>query len=143
MYPEGFATRIAPEGPARAGLEDKFRPHYFGGVATVVAKLFLQCAPDIAVFGEKDYQQRKVVTQMVHDLAMPLRVVPGRTMRDRDGLALSSRNAYLTPAQRIVAPTLYRVLRDSAAEIRKRQPIGAVLARGRKRREGRFVLDYL
>ena len=144
MYPEGFATRIAPEGPARAGLEDKFRPHFFGGVATVVAKLFLQCAPDIAVFGEKDFQQLKVVTQMVQDLAMPLRVVPGRTMRDRDGLALSSRNAYLTPAQRIAAPTLYRVLRDSAAEIRNRRPIGAVLARSRKAiaRAG-FALDYL
>src|SRR5262245_2418173 len=125
MYPPGFATRVAPEGPARAGLEDKFRPHFFGGVATVVAKLFLQCAPDFAMFGEKDYQQLMVVTQMVRDLAMPLRIVPGRTVRDRDGLALSSRNAYLTPAQRAVAPTLHRVLRDSAAEIGKRRPVGA------------------
>src|SRR5262249_44223034 len=100
MYPEGFATRIAPEGPARPGLEDTFRPHFFGGAATVMAKLFLQCAPDIAVFGEKDFQQLKVVTQMAQDLNMPLRVVPGRTVRERDGLALSSRNAYLTPEQR-------------------------------------------
>src|SRR5262245_48217694 len=144
MYPPDFATRIAPEGPARAGLEDKFRPHFFGGVATVVAKLFLQCAPDVAVFGEKDYQQLKVVTQMVQDLNMPLRIVPGRTVRERDGLALSSRNAYLTPEQRAVAPTLYRVLRDSTAEIRDRQPVASVLARGRKTlaRAG-FALDYL
>jgi len=144
MYPPGFATRIAPEGPARAGLEDRFRSHFFGGVATVVAKLFLQCTPDIAVFGEKDFQQLKVVTQMVQDLGLPLRIVAGRTIRDRDGLALSSRNAYLTPAQRSIAPTLYRVLRDSAAAIRQRRPVGGVLARGRKAiaRAG-FVLDYL
>ncbi|HKA71383.1 MAG TPA: pantoate--beta-alanine ligase [Xanthobacteraceae bacterium] len=144
MYPPGFATRIAPEGPARAGLEDRFRPHFFGGMATVVAKLFLQCAPDIAVFGEKDFQQLKVVTQMVQDLGLPLRIAAGRTVRDRDGLALSSRNAYLTPAQRSIAPTLYRVLRDSAAAIRQRQPVGGVLARGRKAitRAG-FALDYL
>jgi pantoate--beta-alanine ligase len=143
MYPPDFATRIAPEGPAGAGLEDKFRPHFFGGVATVVAKLFLQCRPDIAVFGEKDYQQLQVVTQMVKDLAMPLRVVPGRTVRDRDGLALSSRNAYLAAEQRAIAPTLYRVLRDCAGEIRAGRPIRAVLARGRKMiaRAG-FALDY-
>ena len=144
MYPEGFATRIAPEGPARAGLEDRFRPHFFGGVATVVAKLFLQCGPDAAVFGEKDYQQLKVVTQMVKDLALPLRIVPGRTVREKDGLALSSRNAYLTPDERAVAPTLYRTLREGAAEIRRQQPIGAVLARSRKAiaRAG-FDVDYL
>ena len=144
MYPPDFATRIAPAGPAGVGLEDKFRPHFFGGVATVVAKLFLQCGPDIAVFGEKDYQQLQVVTQMAKDLAMPLRIVPGRTVRDRDGLALSSRNAYLTPQQRAIAPTLYRVLRDCAGEIRAGRPIGTVLARGRKTiaRAG-FALDYL
>src|SRR5215216_7121739 len=92
MYPPDFATRIAPEGPARAGLEDKFRPHFFGAVATVVAKLLMQCRPDVAVFGEKDYQQLKVVTQMAKDLAIPVRIVPGRTVREEDGLALSSRN---------------------------------------------------
>jgi pantoate--beta-alanine ligase len=144
MYPPDFATRIAPEGPAGVGLEDKFRPHFFGGVATVVAKLFLQCGPDIAVFGEKDYQQLQVVKQMAKDLAMPLRIVPGRTVRDRDGLALSSRNTYLTPEQRAIAPTLYRVLRDCAGEIQAGRPIATVLAHGRKTiaRAG-FVLDYL
>jgi pantoate--beta-alanine ligase len=144
MYPAGFSTRVAPEGPARAGLEDKSRPHFFGGVATVVAKLFLQCLPDIAVFGEKDYQQLKVVTQMARDLAIPVRVVPGRTAREPDGLALSSRNAYLTAAQRTAAPTLYRVLKDCAARIRRDEAIEPVLAQGRDAiaRAG-FVLDYL
>lgn len=143
MYPPDFATRIAPAGPAQAGLEDKFRPHFFGGVATVVAKLFLQCQPDVAVFGEKDFQQLKVVTQMVKDLTLPLRIVPGRTVREKDGLALSSRNAYLTPAQRAAAPTLYRVLRASAADIKRGQPIKVVLARGRSviTRAG-FAVDY-
>ncbi len=144
MYPAGFSTRVAPEGPARAGLEDKSRPHFFGGVATVVAKLFLQCLPDIAVFGEKDYQQLKVVTQMAKDLAIPVRVVPGRTVREPDGLALSSRNAYLTAAQRTAAPTLYRVLKDCAARIRRGEAIDKVLAQGRDAiaRAG-FLLDYL
>src|SRR5512146_1963054 len=75
MYPEGFATRIEPQGAAKAGLEDKFRPHFFGGVATVVAKLFTQTAPDFAMFGEKDYQQLCVVTQMAKDLDLPLKIV--------------------------------------------------------------------
>jgi pantoate--beta-alanine ligase len=144
MYPADFATRITPAGPAQAGLEDKFRPHFFGGVATVVAKLFLQCQPEVAVFGEKDFQQLKVVTRMVKDLALPLRIVPGRTVREKDGLALSSRNAYLTPDQRAAAPTLYRVLRASAAAIKRKQPIKTVLARGRATitRAG-FAIDYL
>src|SRR5689334_12981184 len=83
MYPDGFATRIVPEGPATAGLEDRFRPHFFGGVATVVAKLFTQAAPDIAVFGEKDYQQLKVVSRMARDLDLPLRVIGAPTVREK------------------------------------------------------------
>ena len=144
MYPDGFATRIAPAGAALAGLEDKFRPHFFGGVATVVAKLFLQAQPDFALFGEKDYQQLRVVTQMAKDLDLPLKVVGVKTVRERDGLALSSRNAYLSPAERSVAPTLYRVLRASAARIGKAEPIAAVLAEGRVEIEqAGFALDYL
>ena len=110
MYPEGFATRVAPEGTAKAGLEDEFRPHFFGGVATVVAKLFTQVAPDFAMFGEKDYQQLRVVTQMAKDLDLPLKVIGVPTVREKDGLALSSRNLYLSPGERRVAPTLHRVL---------------------------------
>jgi pantoate--beta-alanine ligase len=144
MYPAGFATRIVPEGPALAGLEDRFRPHFFGGVATVVAKLLLQCLPDIAVFGEKDYQQLRVVTRLAQDLAIPVRIVGARTVRERDGLALSSRNAYLSPAERAAAPTLYRVLRQCADAIRQGRPIAAALAQGRREIERRgFVLDYL
>ena len=144
MYPEGFATRIEPQGAAKAGLEDKFRPHFFGGVATVVAKLFTQTAPDFALFGEKDYQQLRVVTQMAKDLDLPLKVVGVPTVREKDGLALSSRNAYLSAAERKVAPTLYRVLKASAARIRQRQPIEMVLEEGQAEiaRAG-FAVDYL
>lgn len=144
MYPEGFATRIAPEGAALAGLEDKFRPHFFGGVTTVVAKLFTQVAPDIALFGQKDYQQLQVVTQMAKDLDLPLRVIGIPTVREKDGLALSSRNAYLSTAERAAAPTLARVLKATAARIKQGEPIEMVLEEGRGEiaRAG-FVLDYL
>ena len=110
MYPERFATRIVPEGPATAGLEDRFRPHFFGGVATVVGKLFTQVRPDIAIFGEKDFQQLRVVTQMARDLDLGVRVVGSRTVRERDGLAMSSRNVYLDAEQRSRAASLYRAL---------------------------------
>ena len=103
MYPEGFATRIMPGGPALAGLEDKFRPHFFGGVCTVVAKLLLQVRPDIATFGEKDYQQLKVVTAMARDLDIPTKIVALPTVREADGLAMSSRNAYLSEPERAAA----------------------------------------
>lgn len=144
MYPEGFATRIEPQGAAKAGLEDKFRPHFFGGVATVVAKLFTQVTPDFAVFGEKDYQQLRVVTQMAKDIDLPLKVIGVPTVREKDGLALSSRNAYLSAAERRTAPTLYRLLKASAARIRQRAPIEMVLVEGQAEiaRAG-FALDYL
>jgi pantoate--beta-alanine ligase len=144
MYPGDFATRIVPAGPAMAGLEDAFRPHFFGGVATVVAKLFLQCLPDIAVFGEKDYQQLKVVTQMARDLDIPVRVVPGRTVREKDGLALSSRNAYLSAGERAIAPMLHRVLQDCVARVRSGQAIEQALAAGCEAiGQAGFALDYL
>src|SRR5256885_1846293 len=108
MYPDGFATKIAPGGPALAGLEDKFRPHFFGGVCTVVAKLLLQVAPDFATFGEKDYQQLKVVTAMARDLDIPTKILGLPTLREKDGLAMSSRNAYPSASERAAAPTLYR-----------------------------------
>jgi pantoate--beta-alanine ligase len=144
MYPEGFATRIEPQGAAKAGLEDKFRPHFFGGVATVVAKLFTQTAPDFALFGEKDYQQLRVVTQMAKDFDLPLKVIGVPTMREQDGLALSSRNAYLSAAERSVAPLLYRVLKMSAARIKKGENIQHVLDIGRIEIDvAGFALDYL
>jgi len=144
MYPEGFATRIAPEGAAKAGLEDRFRPHFFGGVCTVVAKLFLQVTPDFAMFGQKDYQQLRVVTQMAKDLDLPMKVVAMPTVREKDGLALSSRNAYLSAEERAVAPTLHRVLKASAARIDKSEPIDRVLEAGRAEiAAAGFALDYL
>jgi pantoate--beta-alanine ligase len=144
MYPQGFATRIEPAGAAKAGLEDKFRPHFFGGVATVVAKLFTQTQPDIALFGQKDYQQLRVITQMANDLDLPLKVVGIPTVRERDGLALSSRNAYLSPEERALAPILHRVLKDSARRIKAGDAIAAVLAAGRAEIErAGFALDYL
>lgn len=144
MYPEGFSTRIAPGGPALAGLEDKFRPHFFGGVTTVVSKLFLQVAPDFAIFGEKDFQQLKVVTAMARDLDIPVKVIGLPTIREKDGLALSSRNAYLSPEERQIAPTLQRALRDCARHIKDGRPIVDALAVGRAQIErAGFVLDYL
>lgn len=144
MYPQGFATEIVPAGPAKAGLEDAARPHFFAGVATVVAKLLIQCAPDIAVFGQKDYQQLKVVAQLARDLDLPARIVGAPIVREADGLALSSRNSYLTPSERAAAPTLHRVLAACASGIAAGGPIAGVLKQGRAtiRRAG-FALDYL
>jgi pantoate--beta-alanine ligase len=144
MYPDGFATKLAPEGAALAGLEDKFRPHFFGGVATVVAKLFTQAAPDFALFGQKDYQQLRVVTQMAKDLDLPLKVIGVPTVREKDGFALSSRNVYLSAAERRVAPVLYRVLKASAARIKNGDAIGQVLDVARIEIDlAGFSLDYL
>ena len=144
MYPPGFATRIVPEGAALAGLEDRFRPHFFAGVATVVAKLFIQCRPDFAIFGEKDYQQLQVVTRLARDLDLPLKVVGMPTIREPDGLALSSRNAYLTPQEREIAPTLFRVLTTCAERISSGGAVPAIVAEGgRDIAQAGFALDYL
>jgi len=144
MYPAGFATRIVPEGPAGAGLEDAFRPHFFTGVATVVAKLLIQCEPDIAMFGEKDYQQLKVVTQLARDLGLKTRIVGVPIVREADGLALSSRNRYLAPSERKIAPTLHNVLKECAKKIASGQPMAAVLDAGRSAISASgFALDYL
>jgi pantoate--beta-alanine ligase len=144
MYPEGFATRVVPGGAAAAGLEDAFRPDFFKGVATVVCKLFTQVAPDFAVFGEKDYQQLKVVTRMARDLDLPLRVVGAPTVREKDGLAMSSRNVYLTADERAAAPALHRVLMLCARKIAAGHSVATILSEGREAiaRAG-FALDYL
>jgi pantoate--beta-alanine ligase len=144
MYPAEFATRIIPHGPAAAGLEDAFRPHFFAGVATVVGKLLIQCLPDFAVFGEKDFQQFKVVTRLAKDLDIPVKIVGAPTVREQDGLALSSRNAYLSAEQRAAAPVLYRALKGCARRITEGEPIAQVLAQGRAELErAGFSLDYL
>lgn len=144
MYPQGFATRIAPEGPALAGLEDAFRPQFFAGVATVVAKLLTQCEPDIAIFGEKDYQQLKVITRLARDLDLKARILGAPIVREPDGLARSSRNVYLAPHEREAAPTLYRVLKACATAIAAGKSMTAVLEEGRTAiRQAGFALDYL
>ena len=144
MYPRGFATKVVPEGAATVGLEDKFRPHFFGGVATVVAKLFVQCRPDIAVFGEKDFQQLRVVTRMARDLDLPVRVIGVPTVREADGLALSSRNVRLSPAERALAPMLHRVLTGCAERISAGAAVAAAMMQGRQALEqAGFAVDYL
>jgi len=118
IYPDGFATAVHMEGPAKVGLEDAFRPHFFDGVATIVAKLFVQTAADFAMFGEKDYQQLKVVTRMARDFDLPIEVVGVPTIREADGLAMSSRNAYLSAEERQEATAIIRALTKAAKTIR-------------------------
>ena len=143
LYPEGFATRIAPEGPALAGLEDRFRPHFFGGVATIVAKLLIAAMPDTAIFGEKDYQQLLVIRRLMRDLALPIKILGGRTVREKDGLALSSRNIYLTPDERKAAPILHRTLQESAAAIAGGGLLAEIMAHGKAAIErAGFKIDY-
>jgi len=116
MYPDGFATTVTMAGPAE-GLEAAVRPHFFHGVATVVAKLFNQVRPDVAVFGEKDYQQLLVIRRLVADLDLSVEVIGAPTTREADGLAMSSRNAYLDAAARITAGKLNGVLLAAAARL--------------------------
>jgi pantoate--beta-alanine ligase len=143
MYPEGFASRIALDGPAVAGLEDSFRPHFFSGVATVVGKLFNQCRPDAAMFGEKDYQQLKVVTRMARDLDMRVSVIGVPTVREKDGLALSSRNVYLAEDERRAAPVLHRTMKDVAAKLRAGAELEPTLVDGRATiAAAGFAIDY-
>ncbi len=144
MYPDGFATRIASEGPALAGLEDRFRPHFFGGVATVVTKLFTQVRPDFAFFGEKDFQQFKVVTRTARDLDLGVKVMAGAIVRERDGLAMSSRNVYLSPEQRRIAPILFRTLKTTSKRMRAGAAFDSALADGADAITNvGFVLDYI
>ena len=124
IYPEGFATTISVGGPA-LGLESDFRPHFFGGVATVVAKLLIAAGPDFAVFGEKDYQQLLVVTRLVRDLVLPVEIIPGPTLREEDGLAMSSRNAYLAPDERRIAGRLNVILKQAIASARGQNDLRA------------------
>lgn len=143
MYPEGFATRIQPTGAA-TGLESDFRPHFFGGVATVCAKLFLQTQADFALFGEKDYQQLQVVRQMVRDLDIAIEIVGHPTVREPDGLAMSSRNAYLSPEDRQRAPLLHAAIVDVARGVASGHAAGELVAAARKRlADAGFRVDYV
>ena len=143
MYPPGFDTRIVVGGPA-LGLETDFRPHFFSGVATVVAKLLLAGLPDRAFFGEKDFQQLLVVRRLVRDLNIPTEIVGCATVRAPDGLALSSRNAYLSPAEREIAPRLHGTMQAIAWALRQGEPPQDALSDGRKALEGAgFAVDYL
>lgn len=116
VYGEGFATSVLVAGPG-AGLESAMRPHFFTGVATVVSKLLLQCLPDVAVFGEKDYQQLQVVRRLVRDLDIPSEILAVATVREADGLACSSRNDYLSATERPIAAHLYEILGELAAQL--------------------------
>ncbi|CAN7202284.1 pantoate--beta-alanine ligase [Bosea sp. LjRoot9] len=144
MYPPGFATRILLLGPAAVGLDDRFRPTHFEGVATVCCKLFTQSQADCAVFGEKDYQQLKVVTRMAADLDLGIEIIPLATFREPDGLAMSSRNRYLSAEHRALAPLLHKVMQALAARLRNRDDLfkavteaqGEIISAG-------FELDYL
>ena len=116
MYRDQHATHIVPSGVALP-MEGESRPHFFTGVATIVFKLFQHVPADYAIFGEKDFQQLAVLRQMVNDLDLPISLIGHPTVRDSDGLALSSRNQYLSAEQRAIAPLLYQTLGKSAAEI--------------------------
>lgn len=143
MYPAGFSTEIRVGGPS-AGLETDFRPHFFAGVATVVAKLLVAVGPDVAVFGEKDFQQLLVVRRLVADLRLPVGIIGHPVEREPDGLALSSRNAYLSPAERATAPTLHAALAAAATSIRAGADADATLAAARARlADAGFVVDYV
>jgi pantoate--beta-alanine ligase len=122
MYPPGASTTVTVAGVSEP-LDGAARPGHFAGVATVVTKLLLQCAPHVAVFGEKDYQQLQVIRRLVRDLDIPVEVVGGPIVRAEDGLALSSRNAYLTPAERAAAPALSRALTLAVERLHAGAPV--------------------
>jgi pantoate--beta-alanine ligase len=144
MYPEGFATTVTVGGPSKVGLEDAFRPGHFGGVATVVSKLLLQALPDCAIFGEKDYQQLAVIRHMVRDLDIPVEILGGPTIREADGLAMSSRNIYLTDEERTLAPLLHTVLQGCGERLQKGAALLAVETWGRTELAiAGFEVDYL
>jgi pantoate--beta-alanine ligase len=144
IYPSGFATSVSVAGVS-APLEGASRPQHFGGVATVVAKLLIRVLPDAAVFGEKDYQQLLVVRRLARDLDLPVEIIGAPTVRAEDGLALSSRNAYLTPSERAVAGRLNVVLRSAAGALARGEQVEAVEASaiGCLDKAGFSSVDYL
>ena len=144
IYPAGFSTKLIPGGPALAGLEDRFRPDHFAGVALVVAKLLNQAQADCAFFGEKDFQQLAVIRRMAADLDIATQIFGVPTLREADGLALSSRNIYLAPEERATAPLLAKALKEAAAEIRAgKKPAEAAAQAATKITAAGFVVDYV
>ena len=144
MYPEGASTTVTVAGLTE-GLDGPFRPGHFAGVATIVTKLLLQALPDAAFFGEKDYQQLQVVKRLARDLNVPVRIEPVPTFREADGLAMSSRNVYLSPVERAIAPTLNRVLREAAAALGRGEAAAPAVARARAElaQAGFTKVDYV
>jgi len=144
IYPPGFSTRVELDGPARADLDDRFRPTHFCGVATVVAKLLNQAQADVAVFGEKDYQQLLVIQRLARDLDIATEILGAPTLREADGLAMSSRNVYLSKTERAAAPALHRALNEAARRIGAGESIEATLAHANAELVGAgFVVDYV
>jgi len=143
MYPPGFSTKVRV-GDLTEDLCGAARPNHFDGVATVVAKLLLQCAPDITIFGEKDYQQLLVIKRLVRDLDIPVEIAGGAIVREDDGLALSSRNAYLSPAERKIAPVLYQTICNVAADLEQGRGADDASAAARFKLEAAgFRVDYV
>jgi pantoate--beta-alanine ligase len=144
IYPPGFSTRVEVDGPARAELDDRFRPTHFCGVATIVAKLLNQAQADVAVFGEKDYQQLLVIQRLARDLDIATEILGAPTLREADGLAMSSRNVYLSKPERAAAPALHRALNEAARRIGAGEPIEATLVQANAElMEAGFVVDYV
>jgi pantoate--beta-alanine ligase len=144
MYPPGTATTVTVAGVSEP-LDGAARPGHFAGVATIVTKLLLQSGADVAVFGEKDYQQLQVIRRLVRDLDIPVEIVGAPTARAADGLALSSRNAYLSAEERAIAPTLHQALAEAAANLRAGGDVGEqeALARHKLEAAGFGRIDYL
>lgn len=144
MYPRGFSTQVTVGGVSD-GLCGAMRPHFFGGVATVVAKLFLQAGADFAMFGEKDFQQLLVVRRLAADLDIPTQVIAVPTVREADGLAMSSRNVYLSQDERRVAPRLHQVLQEIARAARAGEVVAQVIDKGiaALKAAGFGPIDYL
>jgi pantoate--beta-alanine ligase len=144
MYPDGFATSVIVA-DVSVPLEGDFRPHFFGGVATVVSKLLLQCLPTVAFFGEKDYQQLLVIKKLARDLDIPVEIVGCATVREHDGLAMSSRNAYLSEDERRIAGRLNLILHDAIKAARAGAPIADVETEASRHltAAGFTVVDYI